>query len=612
MINGQYIVLSFKEWNNWISQGLLKIHSFRIQPCQNSKHSFFNLMNTAADITHLDDNEYILAKLSKSYSSSTYQSEHTLASYINLEAVQQFYALTERGKFALKHSANNLQVSLATDLEIEKFWEAYRLDQKKILEHEKALKFTGLIFENKISEESLFDLINNKTLNEYFNPSKYEISHLQAQDEKAKKQLFSLESFDNTKAYAGMFTRLLFNLEVNDPVLIEKYKEISNLCSSREYYSSLKEQQTKDELTSKFLSKQILREKILTEYMLLESQIKHLPLLALSLYFHYEMLIKNNYPLNLSALKEDILSLNFFYIESECKEYNDLPYLVAFSIGKLLPSEFINTLYYYKTNKTNKTKAYPCFKTTHQSDLEQALPSIADEEFLETTLNELNEEISKTWTEVKRSIQISQISDVTPTVKKEDINTSNITQLTGSTTITHPSEKHLDTNPQTMPISETTDLSAHSEVQSSPLVTPPVVTATQSQPVDQQPPMPIQQPEHPKPQASSRPNLQEQISLIVEHQINEESLPVSAADETMAMPQNSLIEHLIRLFNDPEIQDLKSLIEMLKKDSNFLGITTQGKLRERLVTEGILNPQDAPKNGDKLFNYMKREIAKKS
>lgn len=608
MINGQYIVLSFKEWNNWISQGLLKIHSFRIQPCQNSKHSFFNLMNTAADITHLDDNEYILAKLSKSYSSSTYQSEHTLASYINLEAVQQFYALTERGKFALKHSANNLQVSLATDLEIEKFWEAYRLDQKKILEHEKALKFTGLIFENKISEESLFDLINNKTLNEYFNPSKYEISHLQAQDEKAKKQLFSLESFDNTKAYAGMFTRLLFNLEVNDPVLIEKYKEISNLCSSREYYSSLKEQQTKDELTSKFLSKQILREKILTEYMLLESQIKHLPLLALSLYFHYEMLIKNNYPLNLSALKADLYRLDFFYTQSKCQEYKDLPYLVAFSIGKLLPSEFINTLYYYK-----KTKAYPCFKPTHQTDLEQALPSIADEEFLEEmTLNQLNERISKTWTEVQRSFQMSQISDVTPSEKTEDVNASNITQHTGSANITHPSEKHLDTNPQTMPISESTDLSAHSEVQSNPLVTPPVVIATQSQPVDQQPPMPVHQPEHSKPQASSRPNLQEQISLIVEHQINEESLPVSAADETMAMPQNPLIEHLIRLFNDPEIQDLKSLIGMLKKDSKFNDITTQGKLRERLVTEGILNPQDAPKNGDKLFNYMKREIAKKS
>ena len=240
------------------------------------------------------------------------------------------------------------------------------------------------------------------------------------------------------------------------------------------------------------------------------------------------------------------------------------------------------------------------------------MPSIADEEFLETTLNELNEEISKTWTEVQRSFQMSQISDVTPSEKTEDVNASNITQHTGSANITHPSEKHLDTNPQTMPISETTDLSAHSEVQSSPLVTPPVVTATQSQPVDQQPLMPIQQPEHPKPQASSRPNLQEQISLIVEHQINEESLPVSAADETMAMPQNSLIEHLIRLFNDPEIQDLKSLIGMLKKDSKFNDITTQGKLRERLVTEGILNPQDAPKNGDKLFNYMKREIAKKS
>ncbi|MCL6243236.1 MULTISPECIES: hypothetical protein [Acinetobacter] len=579
MINGQYIVLSFKEWNNWISQGLLKIHSFRIQPCQNSKHSFFNLMNTAADITHLDDNEYILAKLSKSYSSSTYQSEHTLASYINLEAVQQFYALTERGKFALKHSANNLQVSLATDLEIEKFWEAYRLDQKKILEHEKALKFTGLIFENKISKESLFDLINNKTLNEYFNPSKYEISHLQAQDEKAKKQLFSLESFDNTKAYAGMFTRLLFNLEVNDPVLIEKYKEISNLCSSREYYSSLKEQQTKDELTSKFLSKQILREKILTEYMLLESQIKHLPLLALSLYFHYEMLIKNNYPLNLSALKEDILSLNFFYIESECKEYNDLPYLVAFSIGKLLPSEFINTLYYYKT------KAYPCFKTTHQSDLEQALPSIADEEFLETTLNELNEEISKTWTEVQRSIQISQISDVTPTVKKEDINASNITQLTVSTAITHPSEKDLHTQPQITQVPEINDLN---------------------------PPMSVQQPEHPKPQSSST-NIQEQISLIAEHQVNEESLTVSSADETVAMPQHPLIERLIQLFNDPKIQDFKSLIHNLKADYTFTDITNQTKLRDRLISEGILNADNTPKARDteNLFNYMKIEIDKK-
>ena len=279
---------------------------------------------------------------------------------------------------------------------------------------------------------------------------------------------------------------------------------------------------------------------------------------------------------------------------------------MAFSIGKLLPSEFINTLYYYK-----KTKAYPCFKPTHQTDLEQALPSIADEEFLEI-LNQLNERISKTWTEVQRSFQMSQISDVTPSEKTEDVNASNITQHTGSANITHPSEKHLDTNPQTMPISESTDLSAHSEVQSNPLVTPPVVIATQSQPVDQQPPMPVHQPEHSKPQASSRPNLQEQISLIVEHQINEESLPVSAADETMAMPQNPLIEHLIRWFNDPEIQDLKSLIGMLKKDSKFNDITTQGKLRERLVTEGILNPQDAPKNGDKLFNYMKREIAKKS
>lgn len=597
MVQGQFIVLSFKEWSNWVAQSALRFHSARIQPYLNTQQSFFNLMNSAPDITHLDDNEYILAALSKSYSASVYQSEYTLANYIGLEAVQQFYALTERGKIALKHSANNLQVSLATDPQIAKFWEAYRLDQKKTLEHENAIKFTELIFEKKFLKERLMDIVNDETLNQYFNPTKYSPARLQAQihDEKTQKNLSSLESYEKTKAYAGMFTRFLFNIEINDQQLTEKYKQISKRCGSREYYSNdLREKQTQYELTFDFLSKKILQEKTLTEYLLLESNIKDLPLLALSLYFHYEMLIKHEYSLNLSALKTDLFRLDFFYAQSECQEYKDLPYLVAFSIGKLLPSEFINTLYYYKT------KAYPCFKATHQTDLEQALPSIADEGFLEMELNELNEEISKTWTEVQRSFQMSQISDVTPSEKTEDVNASNITQHTGSANITHPSEKHLDTNPQTMPISESTDLSAHSEVQSNPLVTPPVVIATQSQPVDQQPPMSAQQPE--------------QISLIVEHQVNEESLPVSAADETMAKPQHPLIELLTQLFNDTKIQDFKSLIHNLKADNKFTDITSQTKLRDRLISEGILNAENTPKARDteNLFNYMKIEITKKS
>ena len=66
-----------------------------------------------------------------------------------------------------------------------------------------------------------------------------------------------------------------------------------------------------------------MREKILTEYILLEAQIKHLPLLALSVYFHYEMLIKHNYSIDLSTLKKDIYDLNFFYGQSEYSEYSE-------------------------------------------------------------------------------------------------------------------------------------------------------------------------------------------------------------------------------------------------------------------------------------------------
>ena len=192
MVQGQFIVLSFKEWSNWVAQSALRFHSARIQPYLNTQQSFFNLMNSAPDITHLDDNEYILAALSKSYSASVYQSEYTLANYIGLEAVQQFYALTERGKIALKHSANNLQVSLATDPQIAKFWEAYRLDQKKTLEHENAIKFTELIFEKKFLKERLMDIVNDETLNQYFNPTKYIPARLQAQihNEKIQKRKF--------------------------------------------------------------------------------------------------------------------------------------------------------------------------------------------------------------------------------------------------------------------------------------------------------------------------------------------------------------------------------------------------------------------------------------
>lgn len=80
------------------------------------------------------------------------------------------------------------------------------------------------------------------------------------------------------------------------------------------------------------------------------------------------------------------------------------------------------------------------------------------------------------------------------------------------------------------------------------------------------------------------------------------------------MPQNPLVECLIQLFNDPKIQDFKSLIHNLKADCKFTDITSQTKLRDRLISEGILNAENTPKARDteNLFNYMKREIAKKS
>ena len=60
------IILTFKEWTNWVTFGLLR-NSQRIRAYTGTQKSFNDLLGITPDITHLEDNEFIVAKLRDSF-----------------------------------------------------------------------------------------------------------------------------------------------------------------------------------------------------------------------------------------------------------------------------------------------------------------------------------------------------------------------------------------------------------------------------------------------------------------------------------------------------------------------------------------------------------------
>ena len=587
MINGQYIALSFKEWNNLVSQGYLKFDTSRIKPYLSTKESFFSLMCSAADITYLEDNEYILALLTKDYSKDIFQSSKTLANYLDFKAIECFYALTQRGKKALTHSANNLQVNLEVDKSIESFWDEYRLDQKNILDHEKAIKFCALFFSETLNtKQTLLDKLNDE-LNSNFNPNLYSSLKIKKLDEKSQKLLNTLESYENTKAYGGMLSRFMFHVLISNKQVIEQYNEISRLCNSKEYYASLKGQQTSSELTSDYLDNKILKEKILSEYILLECNITHLPLLALSLYFHYEMIIKNGFELNLSALKNDITRLSFFYEQPGHDVFKNLPYLIVYKLAKLIPEYFINTLYYYKD------KNFKCFNPINKQQLEDALPNVTDKEYINTTLNQINELISRDWTTLTKKRQIQAPFTTGESAERAELlNTNRENGLSSESTI--------NVNSQTTVAIIKTDTTQHED-----------------------------------PASLNVSNVHSNESIIQNRHLNSASVGVtqpdllsynnsnygnnSSSEKTVYSDhtekntlqdineRSSLLDKLCEIFKENDIKDINSLISRVKEINNYSYIKTQGKLREKLISEHVLD-ENSPKTGGKLFEEIKRKI----
>ena len=358
------IILTFKEWTNWVTFGLLR-NSQRIRAYTGTQNSFNDLLGITPDITHLEDNEFIVAKLRDSYHRYIYQDD-----YLSLEAVECFYALSQRGKSLLLHTADKMKVIIDVDKNIEEHWDVWCTQQMDIMAKNKAQKFYEIIFFDVADTISEFEKIINELNNEN-NLFIKNITLFKNSFDYKKRCPESLEKgYYNTKSYGGMATRFLvkkYIIDDNSTKLSEIY-EFNNIeLDLKKYYDRLKGIQTYTELTKIFFDCNIICQKIILEKIIKKEIQDDIPLLALSMYFHYEMLIDTEKEINLNALKFDLKILERFYESS----YPNISYLIVYLLGKkpALSYTMLNTLYY-----TKKIESLSCIKTEYFETIKSKLP----------------------------------------------------------------------------------------------------------------------------------------------------------------------------------------------------------------------------------------------
>ena len=356
------IILTFKEWTNWVTFGLLR-NSQRIRAYTGTQNSFNDLLGITPDITHLEDNEFIVAKLHDSYHQYIYQDD-----YLSLEAVECFYALSQAGKSLLLHTADKMKVVIGVDKNIEEHWDVWCTQQMDIMAKNKAQKLLDIMFINEAFTISEFE----KEIQESNNPFIKNLKLFKGSFEDKKRCPERLEkSYYNTKSYGGTASLFLIkNIIIGDkfPKLSAFYNFITKeLLDVQKYYDRLKGIQTYTELTEVFFDSNIICEKIILEKIIKEEIQDNIPLLALSMYFHYEMLIDTEKEINLNALKFDLKILEMLYENS----YPNISYLIVYLLGEkpALSYTMVNTLYY-----TKKIESLSCIKTEYFETIKSKLP----------------------------------------------------------------------------------------------------------------------------------------------------------------------------------------------------------------------------------------------
>ena len=126
-----------QEWLNWVASGHIRFHSKRICTLEGTEdyQGFSKLMSNSPDETWFDAGGYILASIpfrrkNKKFVKSVPVKER-VEEWIRIDAVQQFYPLSELGARSLQGDASRAHVKLGQPI-FQRLWEAWCEEQREI------------------------------------------------------------------------------------------------------------------------------------------------------------------------------------------------------------------------------------------------------------------------------------------------------------------------------------------------------------------------------------------------------------------------------------------------------------------------------------------------
>lgn len=349
MKNSNCIIITQKEWLNWLAFGYLRVSPSRISYFDNteSESSFDKLMSYSVDNALDEEDAYLIASLVNDYSREELHVKRTsLSDYILVQAVQGFYTLSAKGADLLEYEAGQSHSILHYDSKIENLWNEWKNTQFKLRSHDKGNKFLEILeyprfeVEPKINDEHLFSL----TLKNYNLRS----LHPQLQDRQKRSSFAWLVINQEFKEKIGRSLYLKYyefrqnnrNLEIQD--IAKTYKKLENHFIT-------------DNTQSLFDYPLLIAEKYFFDKWHSDNTEPKEDYLASTILVHYYNILENNYEINILSLSKDLMLLDEIYSTKNISQ------LIAYFIGRRLNEVYLNSLYIAKNIDEKKSSMFDSY-----------------------------------------------------------------------------------------------------------------------------------------------------------------------------------------------------------------------------------------------------------
>lgn len=331
MKNSNCIIITQKEWLNWLAFGYLRVSPSRISYFDNTESSFDILMSYSVDNALDEEDAYLLASLVDEYSREELHIKRTpFSDHISIQAVQEFYSLSIKGHNLLKNEMEQSHSIVHYDSEIENLWSVWKNTQFSLRSLDKGNKFLEILgyprfeVEPKLDDDTLF----SKLLKNY---NRRELPQ-------------GLQKHNKKNTFSWLVSNYEFSKAV-DKSIYDQYKEWRNNSELSAIYN---------EQMSKYLATHdeylIEQHSLIAEKIFFDSICKSEDsFLSTSFLVHYYNLLDNNLEIDLSFLKTDLAFLDEIYSTKDTSQ------LIAYFIGKRLNEVYLNFLYVAKNIDEKKS-----------------------------------------------------------------------------------------------------------------------------------------------------------------------------------------------------------------------------------------------------------------